>query len=504
MHYRLVAGVVVASLLLSCSDGGDDPAGDRGDTADEGGTEEVDTGADASQRELPPVAEVGAELPVPEVTATLTSEVQEGWSIDVRGVARGPGELSTLLLDVTRDGGSGDWPGGLSIDPEALGVEGEGLGLDPDRDLDGVSVVVPEEEWRYGVLSRDGIAASASDAWPVADGETMPAFALLPGLEPSVDAVTVVVPAFGEVPDVPVVGAPEPPSDRVPATIRLRGADDVRLDVLGLSGQGEGRGTLLQARLVDESAPEGPAGFPTGDVNLCNIRLVDPATRRSYDPLRPEGDDGSCAATTGEVSGPDGGQQGYEVLFPDVPGDVEHMAVLATGYGPSVPVTVEEGPREPWLLTPPDTLGEPVFVTLLSAEGPADGSASTTRQDEQVAVTLAADVLFAFDSAELTPEASARLEDLAADIDEQAAAGSVAVTGHTDDVGDDAYNQQLSEQRAEAVRAVLEPTIGRDDLTFEVAGKGESEPVARNAIDGIPNPDGQARNRRVTVVYTPT
>lgn len=500
MHHRSIAGVVAASLLLSCSGSGDDSAGDRAGAADQGP-------ADASRRELPPVAEVGAELPLPEVTATLTSGVQQGWSIDLRGVARGPGDLSTLLLDVTRSGGNGDWPGGLSIDPEALGVEGEGLGLEPDRDLDGVSIVVPEEEWRYGVLSRDGVAASASDAWPVADGETMPAFALLPGLDRSVGAVTVGVPAFGEAPAVPVVEPPEPAGqtgDRVPATIRLRGAEDVRLDVLGLSRQGEGRGTLLQARLADERAPETPAGFPSGDANLCNVRLLDTTTLRSYDPVGPgDGDGGSCAATTGEIDGPDGDQQGYEVLFPDLPDDVEHMAVLATGYGPSVPVAVEDRPREPWLLTPPATLGDPVAVTLLYAEGPADGSASTTRQEEQVAVTLAADVLFPFDSAELTPGASARLDELAAEIDGHATAGSVTVTGHTDDVGDETYNQRLSEQRAEAVRARLEPAVGRGDLTFEATGRGESEPVARNAIDGVPNPDGQARNRRVTVVYTP-
>lgn len=498
MHTRLIASVVAASLLVSCSDDGKNSTG----AAEEDATEDVDT-SDTSSHGLPPVTAVGPELPLPEVTASLSSTVQQGWSIDVRGVVRGPGDLSTLLLDVARAGGEGDWPGGLSIDPEALGVEGEGLGLDPDRDLDGISVVVPEEQWRYGALSRHGIAASASDAWPVADGETMPAFAMLPGLDPGVDAVTVIVPAFGEVPDVPVAEVSMPPSDQVAATVRLRGTENMRLDVLRVARQGEGRGTLLQARLVDESAPGTLAGFPTGEGNLCNIGLVDTTTRRSYSPVRPQGDDGPCAAATGEVPGPEGAQQAYEVLLPDLPDGVEQVAVGATGYGPSVPVAVEERPQEPWLLTQPDSLGKPAVVTLLFSEGPADGSASTTREDEQVAVTLAADVLFAFDSAQLTPDAVAGLEDLAAEIAEQAAPGSVTITGHTDDVGDELYNQQLSEQRANAVRAVLKPTIHRDDLTFDVAGKGEAEPVARNEIDGVPNPDGQAQNRRVTVVYTP-
>lgn len=505
MHRRAVAGVVAVCLLLSCADGGDDTAR----TADPGGTEE----ATAGQRELPPVAEVGAEMPLPGVTASLTSEVQEGWTIDVRGVARGPGEVSTLLLDITRDGGEGDWPGGLSVAPEALEVEGERRRHDRDGDLDGLSVVVPAPgDWRYGVLSRDRIAASASDAWPIADGETMPAFALLPGLKHSVEKVTVLVPTFGEVRDVPVVEVAERTSDQIPATIRLRGREEVRLDVVGLGRQGGGRGTLLQARLVDESAPGTPAGFPTGEVGLCDVRLLDTAMLRSYEPARAARDDGACVATTGEVSGPDGSQQVYEVLFPDLPDDVENVSVGVTGFGPSLPIPVEEEATEPWLLGPPDRLGEPVVVTLLFAVGPARGWTSMTEDEGRITVTLATDALFEADSAELAPSATALLRDVGMEISMFAArGGSVTITGHTDDVGDEAHNQRLSEERAEAVRTVLEgavaepggTTYGRPDLSFEVTGRGGHEPIAHNSIGGVPNPDGRARNRRVTVVYTP-
>ena len=57
---------------------------------------------------------------------------------------------------------------------------------------------------------------------------------------------------------------------------------------------------------------------------------------------------------------------------------------------------------------------------------------------------------FAFDSAELTAEDKAELERVAARLKELEFVGGTA-TGHTDSVGDEAYNQKLSERRAQAV-----------------------------------------------------
>jgi outer membrane protein OmpA-like peptidoglycan-associated protein len=66
-----------------------------------------------------------------------------------------------------------------------------------------------------------------------------------------------------------------------------------------------------------------------------------------------------------------------------------------------------------------------------------------------VRIELAADVLFDFDKATLRPEAEATLAKAAALIEERAG-GSVRIEGHTDSKGDDAYNQKLSERRAES------------------------------------------------------
>lgn len=70
----------------------------------------------------------------------------------------------------------------------------------------------------------------------------------------------------------------------------------------------------------------------------------------------------------------------------------------------------------------------------------------------------------------------------------------IEVVGHTDDVGDDAYNQELSEQRAEAVTRYL-VDAGVDETKIVAWGAGESMPVANNATE-----EGRAENRRVEVL----
>ena len=70
----------------------------------------------------------------------------------------------------------------------------------------------------------------------------------------------------------------------------------------------------------------------------------------------------------------------------------------------------------------------------------------------------------------------------------------IGIVGHTDDVGDDAYNQELSEQRAIAVRDYLVGG-GADPDKIATWGAGEKEPIASNAT-----PEGRAENRRVEVL----
>lgn len=115
-------------------------------------------------------------------------------------------------------------------------------------------------------------------------------------------------------------------------------------------------------------------------------------------------------------------------------------------------------------------------------------------------VEMPTDTLFAFDKAELSPEASANLEKAAALI-RQAPPGPIAITGYTDGKGDKAYNQRLSERRAQAVAEWMKTRGGVRQRSFAVAGKGESDPVAANERpDGSDDPAGRARNRRVELL----
>jgi OOP family OmpA-OmpF porin len=70
----------------------------------------------------------------------------------------------------------------------------------------------------------------------------------------------------------------------------------------------------------------------------------------------------------------------------------------------------------------------------------------------------------------------------------------VEIVGHTDDVGDDAYNMALSEERANSVRDYL-VSKGLDPNKIVTTGMGESMPIASNST-----PEGRAENRRVQIL----
>lgn len=110
------------------------------------------------------------------------------------------------------------------------------------------------------------------------------------------------------------------------------------------------------------------------------------------------------------------------------------------------------------------------------------------------------DVLFEFAKATLTSEAQRKAHDIAEVLNGTARGRSVAVEGHADSIGSQAFNQRLSERRAEAVALALEHHgVNRHRLTTK--GFGERYPVASNTHpDGSDNPRGRAKNRRVEVI----
>lgn len=156
----------------------------------------------------------------------------------------------------------------------------------------------------------------------------------------------------------------------------------------------------------------------------------------------------------------------------------------------------------------PDELPEPtpeLLAASVIAWDPARtviqwDPAGTVRSVEQVeteagrtTITLAADILFTPDSADLPQTAAARIGELVAQVPQGAA---VQVHGHTDSVQGAVDNQQLSTARAEAVADVLR--AGRPDLQLEVAGFAAARPAVAERPD---DPSTRAANRRVEIVY---
>ncbi|NLD14713.1 MAG: OmpA family protein [Gammaproteobacteria bacterium] len=110
-------------------------------------------------------------------------------------------------------------------------------------------------------------------------------------------------------------------------------------------------------------------------------------------------------------------------------------------------------------------------------------------QPETVRVEL--EVLFDFDKANVKDGSYADIQNLA-EFMKQYPQLTTTVEGHTDSVGPDAYNQKLSERRANAVRQVLVDQYGVESDRVSSVGYGESRPIADNATA-----EGRALNRRV-------
>lgn len=177
-------------------------------------------------------------------------------------------------------------------------------------------------------------------------------------------------------------------------------------------------------------------------------------------------------------------------------------ALAAASLLGAAPAAAEEFVPEPETSdvaeAPIHDLQVPVHDLTLSI-GSQDGSLTDSENQQERTVTLAADVLFEFDSADLTAEAETSLAEAAEILKQDAGGKTVNIDGYTDAKGDDAYNQRLSGQRAAAVETRLTALVEGVEVTFEVAGHGEEDPVAPDEIDGQDNPEGRAKNRRVEI-----
>jgi outer membrane protein OmpA-like peptidoglycan-associated protein len=128
-----------------------------------------------------------------------------------------------------------------------------------------------------------------------------------------------------------------------------------------------------------------------------------------------------------------------------------------------------------------------------------EAGTGTTQSAVETTITLEADVFFDFDEHTLRPDARDTLAGVADQIREDGAV-ALSIEGHTDAVGSDTYNQDLSERRAATVKDLLSSEL--DGVRMRTKGFGSTQPVAPNETeDGKDNPEGRALNRRVEITY---
>ncbi len=144
----------------------------------------------------------------------------------------------------------------------------------------------------------------------------------------------------------------------------------------------------------------------------------------------------------------------------------------------------------------PDLVPKPVVVppTPPVAPPPAITPPPSVMNEK---ITFAADAFFDFDKATLKPEGKAKLDDLVGKLGAINLEVIIAV-GHTDSIGTVPYNQKLSVRRAESVKAYL-VSKGVEANRVYTEGKGKSQPIAPNTVNGKDNPAGRAKNRRVEI-----
>lgn len=195
-------------------------------------------------------------------------------------------------------------------------------------------------------------------------------------------------------------------------------------------------------------------------------------------------DDGSKLFIDGELVVDNDGVHG--------PGAIDGEAELAAGIH-DVRVQYFQGPREEVALM---LEWGPNAENLRPLDFAALAPAQFRREGNRLRAEMSGGVLFATNSAELTPAAVTLLGEIKRTMIDPNPNGRITIDGHTDDVGADDANQALSQRRAQSVVAWL-TAQGVPATRMQAAGHGESQPKVPNTNDR-----NRAQNRRIEVTVT--
>lgn len=275
-----------------------------------------------------------------------------------------------------------------------------------------------------------------------------------------------------------------------------------------------------------EDEPVAPAsssaifgGFPLMGPSPNDFHLIDPVGQHRYSQLVEKDVSQLGSIPAGDHVWKPGVKYKAAFFFPKLPESVGAVTLTApgsVGEFTGVPVTDGEPTTFPsesttgkagkgdtvWIPVTDLSEGAKPVAGRLDLYGVVEEAVRERRDDKgRETVALRTDVLFAFDKAELGSEAEAVLADVVAETKERADPEKppITITGHTDGIGDDDYNQELSTERAEAVRDVLNKELG-SGYEYETEGKGATEPLEEEGGDD--DVWARAQNRRVEISYS--
>ena len=174
--------------------------------------------------------------------------------------------------------------------------------------------------------------------------------------------------------------------------------------------------------------------------------------------------------------------------------NVDHHALLATRYAETAQQVAQEKRAEQAVAAAPLARDQALLQNAQLEAQRAREEAAQARSQQGIVLTPR-DIVFKSGSAQLDPNATATLQQVAQYLKANPAR-KVMIQGFTDSTGSAALNQQLSQERADAVRLALENqgvNVGR----IQIAGMGPSAPIASNDTAA-----GRVLNRRVSILVS--
>ena len=361
----------------------------------------------------------------------------------------------------------------------------------------------PDSRTLFGVLEdASGVPISSTmmsgqSARPVPANGTQAHWVRLEAPPESVTSLSVLIEGCLPFDDVPIAAAsPTQPLSTQPAAIASQEAESEGL-VAEITGVNRTLGGFLTITFRYRNNGTATFAFPH-EPRIAGSYYLDSENRRKYEVVRSQQQEPLCSENS-EIVGqsgekiPPGSSVAFWAKFAAPPESTKTLSVNLPFAPPfdNVPISGAASGSAGG--------GSEVAGSVVGLEAALKDLGAEVTETE-IRIDLSADVLFDFDKADIKQEAEKSLEKVVTVLKAHPGT-SVAIEGHTDGKGVDAYNQTLSEQRAASVKQWLVSNAKLDGSNITTRGWGESKPIAHNTKpDGSDDPEGRAKNRRVEIV----